>query len=190
MDTVLYIIAGEWIVFLVFIFSLGFVYGGKTERISKWYIQRSFLLFVLAIIAIIVIQRFEPGILLLRIIPDTVLSGVAGIVITTAGLAFATWARIHLGKFWSSMPMIKAGHHLIRTGPYRIVRNPMYTGMLVAFAGSAIVTGKLVAFIAVGIIVIGLWLKIKAEEDILLEKFGEEYIRFKRDVKALIPYIL
>ena len=86
--------------------------------------------------------------------------------------------------------MVKTGHHLIRTGPYRIIRNPMYTGMLAAFVGAAIAIGELLAFVVVGIIGIGLWLKIKAEEEILHEKFGEEYIQFKREVKALIPYIL
>jgi protein-S-isoprenylcysteine O-methyltransferase Ste14 len=190
MDTVLFIIASEWIAFMVFIFSLGFIYGGKTERISGGYIRQSGLLFVVAIIVFFVIRLFEPGILLLRIIPGTVLTGLAGILITTAGLAFATWARLHLGKYWSSMVMIKTGHHLIRTGPYRIVRNPMYAGMLVALIGAAIAIGELLALLFVGIIVIGIWLKITAEEKILQEKFGEEYTRFRREVKALIPYIL
>jgi protein-S-isoprenylcysteine O-methyltransferase Ste14 len=190
METVLYIIAGEWIAFMVFIFSLGFVYGGKTEQVSKWYIRQSVLVFILAILAIIVIRLFGPGILLLQVIPDTVLTGVAGVTITTAGLAFATWSRIHLGKFWSSMVLIKAGHHLIRTGPYRIVRNPMYAGMLAALVGAVVAIGDLMAFVVVGIIIIGLWMKIKAEEEILQETFGEEYTRFKREVKALIPYIL
>lgn len=190
MDTVLNIIAVEWIVFMAFIFSLGFVYGRKAEKISKCYLPQSVLFFILAIIVIIAIRRFEPAILVLRLIPDTALSGLTGIILTTAGLAFATWARIHLGKFWSSMVMVKAGHHLIRTGPYRIVRNPMYTGMLAAFAGAAIAIGELMAFVAVGIAGIGIWLKIKAEEEILQEKFGEDYLQFKREVKALIPYIL
>ena len=148
------------------------------------------MFFILAVIAIIAIRRLDPAIIVLRLIPDTVLSGLAGIILTTAGLGFATWARIHLGKFWSSMVMVKAGHHLIRTGPYRIVRNPMYTGMLAALVGAAIAIGLLMAFIALGIIVIGIWLKIKAEEEILEEKFGDEYLQFKREVKALIPSIL
>ena len=70
--------------FFVFIFSLGFFYGGKAEQISKWYIQRSVLLFILAIIAIIVIRQFEPGFLILRVVPDTMLTQVTGIIITTA----------------------------------------------------------------------------------------------------------
>ncbi len=88
------------------------------------------------------------------------------------------------------MVTIKSGHHLIRTGPYRIVRNPMYAGMLAALVGAAVAVGELLAFVVVGIIVIGIWLKITAEEEILQEKFGEEYTRFRREVKSLIPYVL
>jgi len=190
MDTALVIIVGEWIAFMAFIFSLGFVYGGKTERISKYYFERSVLVFVLAIVALIAIRLTTPGLLIVRVIPATVLTGLTGITLTTAGLLFATWARIHLGKYWSSMVMIKTGHHLIRTGPYRIVRNPMYAGMLAALVGTAVAVGELLAFVFVGIIVIGIWLKITAEKKILQEKFGEEYTRFRQEVKSLIPYIL
>jgi len=190
MEIALVIIIGEWIAFMAFIFSLGFIYGGKTERVSKRYFERSVLVFVLAIVALIAIRLVAPGLLIVRVIPNTVPTGPAGIILTTAGLLFATWARIHLGKYWSSMVMIKTGHHLIRTGPYRIVRNPMYAGMLAALVGGAVAAGELLAFVFVGIIVIGIWLKITAEEEILQEKFGGEYTRFKREVKSLIPYIV
>src|SRR5208282_4295438 len=139
--------------------------------------------FVLAIVALIAIRLVAPGLLIVRVIPNTVPTGPAGIILTTAGLLFATWARIHLGKYWSSMV-------IIRTGPYRIVRNPMYAGMLAALVGGAVAAGELLAFVFVGIIVIGIWLKITAEEEILQEKFGGEYTRLKREVKSLIPYIV
>lgn len=190
MDTAFVIIAGEWIAFMAFIFSLGFLYGGKTERISKQYFEQSVLVFVLAIVVLTTIRLLAPGLLIVRVIPGTVLTGLTGVTLTTPGLLFATWARIHLGKFWSSMVTIKSGHHLIRTGPYRIVRNPMYAGMLAALVGAAVAVGELLAFVVVGIIVIGIWLKITAEEEILQEKFGEEYTRFRREVKSLIPYVL
>jgi protein-S-isoprenylcysteine O-methyltransferase Ste14 len=190
MDIALSVIAGEWIVFFVFIFLLGFIYGGKVEKISQWYFGRSVLFIIAAVIAIFVIRRLDPGIIVLRVIPDSAITGLAGVLLATAGLAFAAWARIHLGKYWSSMVIVKEGHHLIRTGPYRIVRNPMYTGILAALFGAAIAIGLLMAFVVLGIIVAGIWLKIRAEEEILQEKFGEEYLRFRREVKALIPWIL
>jgi len=190
MDTALVIIAGEWIAFMAFIFSLGFFYGGKTERVSNQYFERSILVFACAIFTLMAVRLAAPGLLIVRVIPATVLTGRAGILITTAGFLFATWARVHLGKYWSSMVTIKSGHHLIRTGPYRIVRNPMYAGMLAALIGAAVAVGELLAFVFLAIIVIGIWLKITAEEEILQEKFGEEYTRFRQEVKSLIPYVL
>ena len=73
---------------------------------------------------------------------------ITGIILTIAGLGFSAWARRHLGRYWSSMVMVKVGHQLIRTGPYRIVRNPIYTGIFVAFLGAAVAIGELLAFAA------------------------------------------
>ena len=86
--------------------------------------------------------------------------------------------------------MIKTGHQLIRTGPYRFVRNPMYTGILIAFLGAVIAIGELLALFALAIGIVSIWVKIKAEEELLLEKFGEEYVHYKQEVKAIIPFVL
>ncbi len=87
--------------------------------------------------------------------------------------------------------MVRIGHRIIKTGPYHIVRNPMYTGLFIAFVGAVIAIGEMVAFIALGIGVASIWVKIKAEEEILLEKFGEEYLQYKRDVRAaIIPGVI
>ena len=133
---------------------------------------------------------FESEVLVLRIVPDSPLAGVTGILLTIAGLSFSWWARHHLGKYWSSMVEVKVGHRLIRTGPYGFVRNPMYAGILVAFPGAAIAIGEVLAFVVFLIGFVSVWVKIKAEERILTEKFGEEYLHYKREVKALIPFVL
>src|SRR5437588_8310085 len=52
------------------------------------------------------------------------------VAIAGAGLLFTWWARIHLGRLWSDWVMKKAGHHVVETGPYRIVRHPMYSGLI------------------------------------------------------------
>ncbi len=186
----LWLLAGIWILFMGFLFIPDLLTGAPAERRSSWYLRNSIVILVPAIIVIMLLNMYENGALLVRVVPDTLLSGVTGLALTAIGLGFAGWARVHLGRFWSSMVMIKAGHQLIRTGPYRIVRNPMYTGFIVAYAGAAIAIGVLLAFVAIGIGVVAIWVKIRAEEEILLEKFGDEYLQYKREVKAIIPFIL
>ena len=190
MQIFLWIIGGIWIAFLAWLFIPAMKGSIPAERESPWYMQRSLLILLLVIIFAFVIGRFDPGALSVNIIPNTVASGIAGIILTMAGLGFSGWARFNLGRYWSSMVMIKTGHQLIRTGPYRFVRNPMYTGILVAFLGAVIAIGELPAFFALAIGIISIWVKIKAEEELLLEKFGEEYTRYKQEVKAIIPFVL
>ena len=108
-----------------------------------------------------------------RFVPDTTAVKVVGIFITFLGLGFAVWARVHLGKYWSGNVTIKVEHKLIRTGPYRWVRNPIYTGIIIAVIGSTIADGELLALLAIVLIVIGFLVKIRMEEKFLLEEFGE-----------------
>ena len=115
---------------------------------------------------------------------------IAGVLVTVAGLLFAVWARVHLGKNWSGRPMIKVGHQLIRSGPYQYVRNPIYTGILVGLIGTAMVIGYWIVVFAVGVGFVAFLGKIREEEKLLLETFGEEYVRYRREVKALIPFIV
>jgi len=128
--------------------------------------------------------------LLTRFVADRQVTGIAGTLITATGLLFAVWARMHLGQYWSTRPGIKVDHRLVRTGPYRYVRNPIYTGILIGFIGTAFVIGLWVAIFAVAVGFMGVLAKIHAEENLLLEKFGDEYVRYRQDVKALIPFVV
>ena len=112
-----------------------------------------------------------------------------GVAITVAGLAFAVWARVHLGKYWSGIITLKEGHRLIRTGPYRIARHPIYTGFLTAVLGTAITASTGDAFIGFGVILIAFLIKIRREEAVLAGEFGEEYDRFRKEVAALVPML-
>jgi protein-S-isoprenylcysteine O-methyltransferase Ste14 len=124
-----------------------------------------------------------------RAIPGNLVIGMSGLILTLLGVGFAVWARVYLGKNWSSMPAIKVDHKLIRTGPYSLVRHPIYTGILFGIAGTAIIIGEPVGLIAfLLILVISLW-KIQMEEKYLQEEFGEDYTRYKKEVPALIPFV-
>jgi protein-S-isoprenylcysteine O-methyltransferase Ste14 len=148
------------------------------------------LLPLLVVVLWILFTNVFPGLLFIRIVPDNILIGLAGIALTLAGLGFAIWARLHLGTNWSGQPVIRVDHSLVRTGPYSIVRHPIYTGLLVAFAGTALVIGAFWALLALFILLIVLWMKIRLEEKVLAEEFGESYIQYKKEVKALVPFIL
>jgi protein-S-isoprenylcysteine O-methyltransferase Ste14 len=131
-----------------------------------------------------------PGLLQERVIPANDWTLSAGLAITALGLGFAVWARVHLGRNWSSRPTIRVGHTLVRTGPYRFVRNPIYTGLLIGFTGTAIVIGAFWAFVLILFLAAAFLMRIREEEKLLLEEFGEEYEKYRREVRALIPCLI
>ncbi len=65
-----------------------------------------------------------------------------GMGLTAVGIAFALWARLWIGRNWSGTITIKDQHELIQRGPYSLVRHPIYTGLLLAFLGTALVHGE------------------------------------------------
>jgi protein-S-isoprenylcysteine O-methyltransferase Ste14 len=113
-----------------------------------------------------------------------------GAAITVAGLLFAVWAREHLGRNWSHSVTIKQGHELITTGPYALVRHPIYTGILIGFLGMAIAISQVRGFIAFVLVFLGFWLKLRIEEKWMRSQFGETYATYARQTAALVPYVL
>ncbi len=110
--------------------------------------------------------------------------------VTATGLLFSIWARQHLGRNWSGRVTIKADHELITTGPYRVTRHPIYTGLLIAFAGSALAVAEMRGVIAFVIAFAALWRKLKLEERYMREQFGQAYIDYQRQVAAIVPILL
>ena len=113
-----------------------------------------------------------------------------GAAITIAGLLFAVWAREHLGRNWSRSVTIKKDHELITTGPYGVVRHPIYTGILAGFLGMAIAISEVRGFIVLGLVFIVFWIKFRMEEQWMRSQFGETYARYARQTAALVPYLL
>jgi protein-S-isoprenylcysteine O-methyltransferase Ste14 len=125
-----------------------------------------------------------------RLLPATLTGYLIGTAITAVGLGFSVWARVHLGCNWSGTVTVKQGHELVRSGPYRFVRHPIYTGLLLAFAGSAFARGEWRGVLACAIASAALWRKLRLEERWLEETFGEAYARYRSEVAALIPFML
>lgn len=111
-----------------------------------------------------------------------------GVLLCVAGLAFAIWARVHLGKNWGMPMTLKENPELVTSGPYRFIRNPIYTGMLFAMFGSALVIGSIwfAVFIVSGIYFI---YSAKQEEKIMAGEFPDQYPAYKKRTKALIPFV-
>lgn len=123
-------------------------------------------------------------------IEHTNMVGTIGLSISIFGAIIACASRYTLGKNWSLSVQRKENHQLIHDGIYKIVRHPIYTGLLLLFIGNAIIVGDYRAIIAVLIVFVSLWLKLKKEEKLLIETFGIEYKEYKNQTKALIPYLL
>jgi protein-S-isoprenylcysteine O-methyltransferase Ste14 len=113
----------------------------------------------------------------------------AGAAITAAALLFAVWARRHIGRNWSAIVTLKEGHELVTSGPYALVRHPIYTGLVFGFVGSAIALGQWRGIAAVLIVYLSLLRKYRLEERWMRERFGVAYEDYRRRVKALVPLL-
>ena len=125
-----------------------------------------------------------------RFVPATQATTFCGIAFTAAGIAFAIWARLTIGRNWSGTVTLKQDHQLIRNGPYRIVRHPIYSGVLLAMFGTAIGYGKVPCLIGLALTFAGFWAKWRTEEQFMIEQFGAQYVEYRREVKAIIPGLL
>ena len=141
---------------------------------------------LLACAALLLSGRWLPAPLTAHFAPVGPVLPVLGAAIVAAGLGLAIWARRHLGNNWSGWVTVKADHALIRSGPYRRVRHPIYSGLLSAFAGTALAIGEWRGLIAVAVAVIAFVLKLRIEERRMRETFPE-YEGYRRQVAALIP---
>ncbi|GMA98249.1 isoprenylcysteine carboxylmethyltransferase family protein [Pelosinus sp. IPA-1] len=114
---------------------------------------------------------------------------VIGLLLLTLFLAFSIWARIILGRNWSGAIQKVQGQRLVTKGPYKYIRNPIYTGIIGGFIGTFITIGTLASFIGMLLSVAIYILKIIKEENFLVDTFGNEYVEYKKRTWALIPLI-
>jgi len=105
------------------------------------------------------------------------------------GLLFTWWARIHLGALWSGFITRKEGHHVVDTGPYSIVRHPIYTGLILAAFATAAQRGTPPAILGAALMAVGFWMKARLEENFLRQELGAEaYDSYRRTVPMLLPF--
>ncbi|MBV9073163.1 MAG: isoprenylcysteine carboxylmethyltransferase family protein [Acidobacteria bacterium] len=125
--------------------------------------------------------------LYLKVLPRSASMNALGVGLTAVGIGFAIWARIYIGENWSGTVTVKVDHELIRTGPYALVRHPIYSGLLLATLGTGIVRGQVRGLLAVPILWFGFWLKTRIEERFMRKTFGHQYDEYSRTTGALVP---
>jgi protein-S-isoprenylcysteine O-methyltransferase Ste14 len=127
------------------------------------------------------------GVLNRRFLPISPAATAIGVLLTWAGIAFAIWARVHIGQYWSARVTLKEDHKLISTGPYKYVRHPIYTGLLVATVGTALAIGRWQGLAGVAIILFAHILKARKEERLMTSHFGATYEDYRSHTGFLIP---
>ncbi len=162
----------------------------ETERRESGPSRIARLALIGSAVALLWLPSVPPPLLDKRFLPPGAWCFWSGAAITAGGLLFAVWARRHLGKNWSQAVTLKEGHELITSGPYALVRHPIYTGFLLGFVGCAVARGEWRGLLAVVLVFAALWRKLRLEEEWMRAQFGESYDIYSRRVAALVPHVI
>jgi protein-S-isoprenylcysteine O-methyltransferase Ste14 len=169
------------------IFGVYWDYAGKSAKTAEKSESRSSRSVHVILANVALVLEIAPIRGLGRVLPISPLIMSAGLLVEVLGLALAIWARRHLGGNWSGAIAIKREHELIRSGPYRMLRHPIYTGILAMYTGVAIVMGEWLSVIGLAMAAFAYWRKIRMEEATLDQAFGEKYAAYRRSTWALVP---
>src|SRR6266481_8772834 len=183
------IISGCWVVFI----TVWLLAAASTKRTvyreSRAQRLRYWVLLVISYL-LLLYGRELPYPLNLRVIPRATPIACAAAFLCVAGLGFALWARVTLGRNWSGVVTLKEGHELVQRGPYRFVRHPIYTGVLIMFFATSLVQLQLAGFAGVLLMFAIFWIKLDREETLMLRQFPELYAAYQQGVKRIIPFVL
>lgn len=181
----------SWLIVIIFWFisGLGVKKPKSQESFSVQFIQY-WLPLIIAVLLLGPGEWFGHSLIRENFVPHSNLVGIIGLTLCIVGAIIACWSRFMLGKNWSLSVQRKENHELVKTGIYKIVRHPIYLGLLLLFIGNTLIVGDYRGIIAVLIVFISFWFKLRKEEQLLLEVFGAQYTKYKSSTKALIPFIL
>jgi protein-S-isoprenylcysteine O-methyltransferase Ste14 len=177
-------VLGCWLLFVA-IWLIGWIYN--LVRAPKIELRRLSPKVVLGAVAVYAISWLIPGRVWDALWIDNPTLREAGVALVVAGTAFALWGRAALGTMWSGTPVRRAGHQLRTTGPFALVRHPIYTGFLTMLIGTALACGlgSYVGPVIAG--ALALFFKIRDEERLMCDAFGAQYDAYRERVPALVP---
>ena len=183
------IIIGCWVAFFVYWLVSALRVKATAEKQSRWSALRHRIPVGLSWFLLAYRGSLPPP-LNSPMTPRTDFTQFIGAAICLAGLLVTIWARRTLAGNWSSDVTLKQGHELVKAGPYRFVRHPIYTGLLVMSLGTAMDNGHLRAWLALVVMFIGFWIKLSQEEQLMLRYFPDAYPAYRKQVKALVPFVI
>ncbi len=185
------IIGALWLVFLAY-WAFSAIGVKRDIRRRAWLPSIAFRIVVALIVLLLLrasaLRRLAHSLPRVRIIPANPIIELFGVALCALGIAFAIWARWHLGRNWSAAPALKEGHELVTSGPYARVRHPIYTGMLTAALGTALTIGGVALIAFVACCVTFLW-RVPVEERLMQQQFPDDYPAYRAQTKALIPFV-
>src|SRR5579872_6511885 len=180
----------SWIALFI-VWFIGNFRNKRTVQVPKWGEQIVVLVLLILSFGLLFTVHASLGSLEAQLYMPNAMIGLFGVLLACAGVIFAIWARITLGSNWSgTVVTIKKDHELVQSGPYAYVRHPIYSGFLAAALGTAITITTLSAFIAVILMLIAFLIRVRREESMMIGQFPDEYPKYKKRTKMLIPFIL
>jgi protein-S-isoprenylcysteine O-methyltransferase Ste14 len=182
------IIAVLWVVWILY-WRASALRTKATERHESASSRASHIIPVVLGAVLIGIPSVPPAWIHRRMLVDPLPLYWIGTILVGVGLMFSIWARRHLGMNWSATITLKEGHVLVRSGPYRWVRHPIYTGLLLALLGTALSRNDWCALLGFALVTAALVRKLSIEERWMLSAFEDEYRQYKAHVSALIPFL-
>jgi protein-S-isoprenylcysteine O-methyltransferase Ste14 len=179
------LIPALWLIWVV-----GWMVAALDVKRTRWRESRATAVYnrapVVLGLLILLFAHWLPEVLTRRLVPSRPELPALGTLLVLLGLLLAVWARWHLGRNWSGIVTLKEDHTLIKSGPYRLVRHPIYSGIALALVGTALAIGAAYGFIAMALILLGFVLRIRLEEARMRDTFPE-YADYCRHTARLIP---
>jgi protein-S-isoprenylcysteine O-methyltransferase Ste14 len=144
---------------------------------------------IMALAFFLLILSAQHNFLEILILRSSPVIDIISVSLCLLGLGVGLWARRTLAGNWDSLPAIKKNHELVQDGPYRFVRHPIYSGVLLMFLGTALEIGMLGSMVSFIVLFTGFWIKLTEEENLMIQHFKGKYLDYKKRTRALVPYL-
>ena len=182
-----HILQAVWLMF--WLYWLAKAFNNKKSVYRQPFLSRLAYAWPL-IIAAIISTHWSGGRIVL--LPASSIQRAVGMILCAGGFAFAIWARTILGRNWSGIATVKQDHELICRGPYKMVRHPIYTGLVLAFLGTFIAAWPTVGSgMLMAALIVALWIKSQQEEKLMQGQFPQAYPAYRQKVRSgIIPFVL